>query len=119
MLYQIEKLNKAKNEMLEDSINKHFKLVKWKLFKTLKNGNVEDACTPMIDGFELGKSANRGRETLAKLDIIAGLQKFYKSSYPVFVDNFESVSNQTADRINMNGQLVLFKVTEDQELKEE
>ena len=119
LLYQIEKLNKAKNEMLEDSINKHFKLVKWKLFRTLKNGNTEDACIPEIDGFELGKSANRGRETLAKLDVIAGLQKFYKASYPVFVDNFESVSNATADRINMNGQLVLLKVTENQELKEE
>ena len=119
LLYQIEKLNKAKNEMLEDSINKHFKLVKWKLFKTLKNGSVEDACTPEIDGFELGKSCNRGRETLAKLDIIAGVQKFYKASYPVFVDNFESVSNETADRITNDCQLVLFRVTEDQELKEE
>ena len=119
VLYQVEQLGKAKNEMLEDSINKHFKLVKWKLFRTLKNGSIEDACTPEIDGFELGKSANRGRETLAKLDIIAGLQKFYGVSYPVFVDNFESVSNQTADRISMNGQLVLLKVTEDQELKEE
>lgn len=119
LIYQIEQLNQAKNEMLEDSINNHFSLVKWKLFRTLKNGNIEDSCLPTIDGFELGTSANRGRETLCKLDIIAGLQKFYGMNYPVFVDNFESVSNDTANRISTDCQLVIFKVTEDKELKEE
>lgn len=113
ILYQIEMLNKAKNEMLEKSVNKHFELVKWKLFKTLKNGNYEDACIPIIDGFELGTSANKGREILAKIDIISGLSKFYGKNYPVLLDNAESLSSETEKRIETDNQLIMFKVSED------
>lgn len=115
-LYQIEMLNKAKNEMLEKSVNNHFELVNWKLFKTLKNGNYEDACIPIIDGFELGASANKGREVLAKLDIIKGLQKFYGCNYPVILDNAECLSQDTEARIKIDNQLIMFKVSEDKEL---
>lgn len=113
VLYQIEILNKAKNEMLEKSVNKHFKLVKWKLFKTLKNGNYEDACIPMIDGYELGTSANKGREILAKLDIIDGLSEFYQHNLPILLDNAESLSSETEKRIETDNQLIMFKVSED------
>lgn len=116
ILFQIEMLNKAKNEMLEKSVNKHFELVKWKLFKTLKNGNYEDACIPIIDGFELGTSANKGREILAKIDIIKGLQKFYGCNYPVVLDNAECLSQDTEDRIKIDNQLIMLKVSEDKEL---
>lgn len=117
IIYQMAELNKVKNASLEESINKHFRLVKWRLFKTLKNGNYEDDCTPVIDGFELWKAANKGREILAKLDIIDGLSKFYDQSYPVFLDNSESLSSVTEDRVDMSNQLVMFKVSEDKELK--
>ena len=105
-------LNKAKNEMLEKSVNKHFRLVKWKLFKTLKNGNYEDACIPIIDNFELGTSTNKGREILAKLDIISGLSKFYGKNYPILLDNAESLSSVTVDRIDIDNQLIMFNVAE-------
>lgn len=116
LLYQIEKLNKAKNEMLEDSINKHFKLVKWKLFRKLKNGEYESACIPTIDGYELVNHANHARTVLAKLDIINGLSKFYKRSYPVFLDNAESISETTRDRFDFNGQLIELFVDENKNL---
>ena len=116
MLYQIECLNKAKNELLEESVNKHFTLVKWKLFRTLKNGNIEDACIPMIDGFDIG-TANHGRTILAKLDIVNGLSKYYGKNYPVFIDNAESLSSCTEERINIDNQVVTMKVTESKELE--
>ena len=116
LLYQIECLNKAKNAMLEESINKHFKLVKWKLFRTLKNGSMEDSCTPIVDGFSLDGQANKARCTLAKLDIIAGLSKFYGQHYPVFLDNAESTSADTRNRFDFDGQLIELFVTEDKEL---
>lgn len=116
VLYQIECLNKAKNELLEESVNKHFTLVKWKLFRTLKNGNIEDACIPMIDGFDIG-TANHGRSVLAKLDIVNGLSKYYGKYYPVFIDNAESLSSCTEDRINIDNQIVTMKVTESKELE--
>ena len=116
VLYQIDCLNKAKNELLEESVNKHFTLVKWKLFRTLKNGNIEDACIPMIDGFDIG-TANHGREVLAKLDIVNGLSKYYGKYYPVFIDNAESLSSCTEKRINIDNQVVTMKVTESKELE--
>lgn len=63
------------------------------------------------------KSTNTGREVLAKLDIIKGLQRFYGQSYPVFLDGAECLSDETIKRIEMNCQLILLKVTEDKELK--
>lgn len=116
VLYQIDCLNKAKNELLEESVNKHFTLVKWKLFRTLKNGNIEDACIPMIDGFDIG-TANHGLTVLAKLDIVNGLSKYYGKYYPVFIDNAESLSSCTEDRIDIDNQVVTMKVTESKELE--
>lgn len=116
VIYQIEQLNKNKNELLEESVNKHFDLVKWKLFKTLKNGSYEDACIPMIDGYELGTSANKGREILAKLDIISGLSNFYQQNLPILLDNAESLSSETEQRIKIDNQMIMFKVSEDEVL---
>ena len=113
IIYQLAELNKVKNASLENSINKHFKLVKWKLFKVLKNGNYEDDCTPIIDDRELWKSTNKGREVLAKLDIVDGLSRFYEQSYPILLDNAESLSEVTESRIEIGNQLVMFKVSED------
>lgn len=118
VLFQIEQLSKSKNELLEESINEKFSIVKWKLFRTLKNGSVEDACIPVIDGYEVGTGkANKGREILAKIDIISGLAKHYGNLYPIFLDNAESLSEVTEDRIKIDNQLVMFKVTEDKELE--
>lgn len=116
LIYQIEQLNKAKNSMLEQSINDHFSIVKWKLFKTLKNGNIEDACTPIVDGYEFGTSTNKGREILAKIDIINSLSTYYDQIFPVFLDNAENLSAQTEARLNLVGQLVEFKVTDTERL---
>lgn len=50
ILYQLDLVGKKKNELLTEEINKHFKIVKWKLFDYMKNGNYEECCIPMIDG---------------------------------------------------------------------
>lgn len=117
IIYQLTQLNKVKNESLEESINKHFKLIKWKLFKTLKNGNYEDDCTPVIDGYELWKATNKGREILAKLDIVDSLSRFYGQNNPVLLDNAESLSEVSTSRIDIGNQLIMFKVSENKELE--
>ena len=119
ILYQLSLVSRKKNEMLTEEINKHFKIVKWQLFDYQKNGNYVDVCIPLIDGRQFGTSTNKGREILAKLDIIRGLQKFFGQSYPVFLDNAESLSEQTTSRIGMDCQLVMMAVSEDKELKVE
>lgn len=117
ILYQLDLVSKRKNELLTDDINKHFCIVRWQMFEYQKNGEIKDCCVPLIDGKRFGESTNKGREILAKLDIIKGLQNFYGQYYPVFLDNAESLSEETLKRIDMPCQLILMKVTEDKELR--
>lgn len=116
ILEQLKTISMKKNEMLVADINKHFEIVDFILFETLKNGEVRDSCRLLIDGFEYSKSANLGREILGKVDIINGLQRFHNQFYPVFLDNTESLSESTASRINVPFQLFMLRVTEDTEL---
>ncbi|MDE6957597.1 MAG: AAA family ATPase [Lachnospiraceae bacterium] len=117
ILYQLDLVSRKKNELLTEDINKNFDIVKWQMFEYQKNGDYKDCCIPTIDGKRFGESTNTGREVLAKLDIIKGLQRFYGQSYPVFLDGSECLSDETAKRIEMDCQLILLKVTEDKELK--
>jgi hypothetical protein len=116
VLYQLDLLARAKNELVADDINSHFKLVDFKLFTYAKNGEYKSCCIPMIDGYELGTCTNKGREVLAKLDIIRGLQDFYGVNYPVILDDFERLSDTTIGRIDMDCQLIMLKVSEDKEI---
>lgn len=106
ILYQLDLISRKKNELLEDSINSHFKMVKFRLFTYLKNGNYAEDCTPMIDGKSINSHSNGALRTLAKLDIIDGLQRFYGQYYPVIADDFALVTNNTATRISMECQLI-------------
>lgn len=117
ILYQLSLVSRKKNELLTEEINKYFKIVKWKLFDYQKNGGYVDCCIPLIDDRQFSTSTNKGREILAKLDIISGLQKFFGQSYLVFLDNAESLSEQTTNRIDMDCQLVMMSVSEDKELR--
>lgn len=117
ILYQLDLVSRKKNELLTEDINKNFDIVKWQMFEYQKNGDYKDCCIPTIDGKRFGESTNTGREVLAKLDIIKGLQRFYSQNYPVFLDGAECLSDETAKRIEMDCQLILLKVTEVKELK--
>ena len=107
ILYQLSLVSRKKNEMLTEEINKHFKIVKWRLFTFQKNGGYLDDCTPTIDGKDFKDETNCALKTLAKLDIVDGLQKFFGQSYPVFIDDFEHITSNTSNRIDMNCQLIM------------
>lgn len=115
---QIKDLEMLKNRQLAESINSHFKLVEWKLFDYQANGEViTDVCEPMIDGHAFSDACNTGRQLLAKIDIIDGLQHFYKESYPVFLDNAEALTSNTTERINFDGQLILLRAVDGKALE--
>lgn len=106
ILYQLDTVSKRKNELLTDQVNSHFKLVKFRLFDYLKNGNVVDDCEPTIDGKSLKNHSNGALRVLAKLDIVDGLQRFYGQHYPVFAEDFSLVTDNTECRIDMDCQLI-------------
>ena len=107
ILDEVKQLEMAKNEMLTEQINSHFKLVKWVLFETQANGEIlTDRCTPYIDGKSMVDEANTGRVILGKLDIVEGLQNFYGERYPVWLDNAEALTSNTSERIQLDTQLI-------------
>lgn len=117
ILYQIKMLNKRKNELLEESVNKNFKLVTWRLFKFQKNGEYLDDCTPTYSGKAFGSEANTSLELRMKLDIIRGLQKFYGQHYPVFIDRAECLDDNSLKGIEVDCQAVFLNVSNDSELR--
>ena len=115
--YQLDLVSRRKNELLTDEINAHFTLVNFKLFDYRKNSEYMECCIPQFKGKDMGVSTNTGLETLMKLDIIRGLQKFYDVYFPVFVDRAEVLSDETIKLINMESQIIFLKVTNDEYLK--
>lgn len=117
ILYQLELVNRMKNDLLTSEINKNFDMVNWQMFDYQKNGEVKDCCIPLIDGKCFGESTNTGREVFAKLDIIKGLQRFYEQGFPIFLDGAECLSRDTKNRIDMDCQLIMLNVGKNKKLK--
>ncbi len=95
----------------EEKINSQFSLVKFQLYKHFKNGNVDECCTPTINGVPFN-SVNTAMQINGGLDVINALSKFWDMSVPIFIDNRESVNNL----IPTTAQIINLMVTEDKEL---
>ena len=118
VLNQVDVFKKAKNDKLSERINSHFKVAQFRLFKTLKNGNIEDACDVLIDGKEINSQANQSLQVLAKLDIIQGLSDYFETWLPVFADDYALITGETDKRVTMKNQLIKLIATDNvKELK--
>lgn len=89
--FLLDEFVKAKVEMLEDTINKHFTITTFKMANVLVNGSVEDCCETMVDGVPY-RSLNNAARINAGIDVINALTKYYKVNAPVFIDNAEAVT---------------------------
>ena len=107
-LFLIEKFNKKKIDMLDQSVNKMFSLVKFKLFDVQINGGIKETCEAMVDGVPFG-NVNTASRINAGIDIINTLCAFYKITAPVFVDNRESITKM----INSDSQIICLQVSPD------
>lgn len=112
ILDQVERFKKEKNNKLSNEINKHFKVAQFRLFKTLKNGSVEDACDVLIDGKEINTQANQSLQVLARLDIIKGLSDYFETWMPVFADDYALITGETDKRVVMKNQLIKLIATD-------
>lgn len=110
ILYQLDLIQKEKNLVVTEEINKHFSLVKWKMFDYLKNGSYTETCIPMVGDKELGAALNNAMQIRAKIDICDSLQKFYDTHNPVFLDNAEALDNENQAGLIADTQLVLLTV---------
>ena len=119
ILYQLSLLSQKKNELLEDSVNAHFpEFIRFKLFDYLKNGEVKDACIPMVldngEWKDFNSAANNGLKVLAKIGILRGIQKFFDAYYPIFLDNAECLDSKTKQKVSegVETQMIFLTVNE-------
>lgn len=113
ILYLLEKFIKAKLNRVSEMVNSHFKVVRWKLFKTLINGGLQECCEMEAGGVPYS-SLNTGSRIMGGLDVINALSELYEVQVPVFLDNAECLSSNNAPA--MDCQLVLLEVTDDKQL---
>ena len=116
ILDRIKTLNMKKNQMLQDSVNKHFSLIEWVLYTTQKNGEVKDACIPTINGKQFGQSMNTALEILAKIDAMNGIQKYFNLDYPIWIDDAEHLDTESMKKLESDHQLIVLRVSDDKEL---
>ena len=89
--YLIEQFIKAKVNLLEDTINSRFKVVKWKMFETQINGGISECCEAMVDGVTW-PNVNHAGKVNAGIDCINILSDHYGCIAPIWIDFRESVS---------------------------
>ena len=101
-LFMTEEFMRAKVSATEESINSHFKYVRFKMFSEKINGALDECCEPLIDGVPFSDGLNKGNRMKAAIDILNALSDYYKQSLPVFIDDCESYTSL----IPVNSQLI-------------
>lgn len=92
MVFLTNKFTQAKANLLEGRINDKFELVRFKLFRTLINGGLEECCEATVDGVPYTSGLNTASRINGGLDIINSLNEHYQVVAPIFIDNRESVT---------------------------
>lgn len=120
ILDMLDSLDKAKNEVLTNEINKHFGLVKWQLFEFAKNGGYKSTCIPTIDGKSiLTTMSNKGNRILGRIDICNSIQQISNVACPIWLDDAESLdsANQQNSVDMVDSQIVMLAVNDNEELE--
>lgn len=84
------------NTILENRINEHFEIVKWKLFKVINNAGdpiIEPFCECYVNGVAYHDGLNQAARLNAGLDIVRTLCRHYGVTAPIVIDNSESNLN--------------------------
>jgi uncharacterized protein YoxC len=114
----IEKFEHKKMELLSEKVNDKFKIVKWKLFHTQKNGGIENVCVCMIHGSQYGDNTTSTTERMmAGMDIISTLQEIHGVKAPIFLDDADLYNEWNIP--NIGCQIVELLVSGDESIRVE
>lgn len=116
----LDNLDKAKNEVLTNEINKHFDLVRWQLFEFAKNGGYKSTCIPTIDGKSiLTTMSNKGNRILGRIDICNSIQQISNVACPIWLDDAESLDSMNQQNVvdMVDSQIVMLAVNDNKELE--
>ena len=106
VLFQVDSFKKFKNEKLTTSINSHFNIINWHLWKYKKNGEYEEIVEPFIGDKGLNYHSNQALQVVSKLDIIDGLSRFFNIKLPVFIDDASLLTQNSIEKIGLENQLI-------------
>lgn len=109
--FTIASFNRAKIDMVEERINKLFRIVRFKMFNRQINGNDAETCECMVDGVPYS-DLNNAMKINAGIDILSALSLEYGIAAPIFIDNRESVN----ELLPVRSQMINLVVTTDKEL---
>ena len=95
-IHLCEEFIRTKARMVTDSINAHFRYVRFVLFRDQINGGLREICEPTVRN-KAGewveyRSVNYAAQINAKLDIVSTLGRHYGVRLPIIMDQGESVS---------------------------
>lgn len=99
-------------EVLEENVNRRFKMVKWKMFRRQLDGTDKPWCECLVDGVPYS-DLNTAAKINAGLDITNVLKRHYEVDVPCVIDNAETVLEPLYD----GGQQIRLTVTEDEEMR--
>jgi len=105
-IYLAEKFTRTKAKMVTESINKHFSITKFILFRDQINGGLKEVCEPTAQN-SFGewveyRSLNFAAKVNSQLDIVNTLNKHYGVNLPVIIDQAESVTSP----MKVSGQVI-------------
>ena len=113
MLFLMEEFTRFKAKFVEQSINDHFRIATFRLFREQANGGLEERCDVVYDGVPF-MGLNNGMKVNVGIDIINALSRHYGVTVPLFVDNAEAVTRLEP----CNSQVIRLVVSEeDKELR--
>jgi len=100
MLYLMDEYSRYKTRFVEETVNRCFRIAKFRLFREQANGGVEDRCDVVYDGVPY-TGLNNGMKINVGIDIINTLSGAYGVSVPLFVDNAEAVTRLEQSNMQM------------------
>ena len=116
-LAMIGDYTQKESELIETSVNGMFKHVRFKMFETCLNGNIEPACEATFHGTPYG-GLSTGETIFVGIDIINVLAKHYGISAPLFIDRSESFTMEneaTCQTIQLKAVKGITKLTVEKE----
>lgn len=90
--YTAEQFQFAVIQDLQDRVNGLFPTIRFKMFNTLLNGNVEPTCVLTMNGVSY-PNLSTSEQIIAGLECIEAMCQFNQVFTPIWVDNSESITN--------------------------
>ena len=90
-LYLIDEFTRYKTQFVEDSVNKLFRIARFRLFREQANGGIAECCDATYNDVPY-INVNYASKINLGIDIINTLSVIYGVRVPLFVDNAESVT---------------------------